>query len=95
MLLLDEEDIQPGNRSTPEPGQGPTDEDFVILDPDDERWHGRLFLPEMGDIEPGIYDDLVGSFEDLVITAIPAPGFAAGMLMMVAWLSFATTRRAS
>lgn len=95
VLLLDEQDIHPGNRSAPGPDQEPTDEDFIILDPDSERWRGRLFLSESGDIEPGIYDDLVGSFEGLVIrpTEIAAPGFAAGLLLMVAWLSFATTRR--
>ncbi len=94
VLLLDEADIQPDKRSTPEPDQGLTDEDFIILDPNSARWRGRLFVPETGDIEPGIYDDLVGSFEGLVIrpTEIPAPALASGLLAMTVGLSIARRR---
>lgn len=97
VLLLDDTDIQPDKRTTPDPNLGPLNEDFIILDLQTQRWRGRLFVPDPGNIDSGIFDDLVGSYEGLVIrpTEISAPTFASGSLGMAIGMSMARRRRVS
>jgi len=47
-------------------------DDFIVLNPLDGTWRGRLFIEETGDILAGVYDDLSGSFQNLVVV-VPEP----------------------
>ena len=86
-LFFDEADALFGNRTDVRDSHDRYADDFILLDPQAGTWRGRLYLEEHGDILAGVYDDLSGSFQDLVIVPEPAPLAAAGLALVAlgAW----------
>ena len=91
-LFFDEADALFGNRTDVKDSHDRYADDFILLDPQDGTWRGRLYLEEHGDIVAGVYDDLSGTFQNLVIAAEPAPLAAAGLALVAlgAWRRRAT-----
>ena len=73
VLFFDEADALFGNRTDVKDSHDRFADDFIVLNPLDSTWRGRLFLEETGDILAGVYDDLSGSFQNLVVVAEPVP----------------------
>ena len=89
VLLFDEGDALFENRTDVQDSHDRYADDFIVLNPQDGTWRGRLYLEELGDIQAGVYDDLSGSFQDLVLVAEPS-GLAPILLALAA---FAVARR--
>lgn len=73
VLFFDEGEALFGNRTDVQDSHDRHADDFIVLNPLDGTWRGRLFLEETGDILAGVYDDLSGSFQNLVVVAEPVP----------------------
>ena len=95
VLLFDEADALFGNRTDVKDSHDRFADDFIVLDPETGTWRGRLYLEENGDIVPGVYDDLSGTFHDLVVVAAvePAGLSALGLVALAALRRRARMRR--
>ena len=71
VLYFDEADALFGKRTEVKDGHDRYAEDFLIFNPSTGTWRGRLYLEELGNIEAGIYDDVMGRFENL--STVPQP----------------------
>ena len=91
-LFFDEADALFDKRTDVKDSHDRYADDFILLNPQDGTWRGRLFLEENGDILAGVYDDLSGTFQNLAIVAEPAPLAAAGLALVAlgAWRRRAT-----
>ncbi len=79
-LLLDEAEALLGTPTEVEDSNHRFLQDFVVLDLEQNTWRGRLYLDEHGDVLPGIYDDLSGTFADFL--QVPAPHSPATLLVV-------------
>lgn len=86
-LFFDEADALFDKRTDVKDSHDRYADDFILLDPQNGTWLGRLYLEEQGDILAGVYDDLSGTFSGLVIVAEPAPLVATmlGLVALGAW----------
>ena len=73
VLLFDEADALFGKRTDVKDSHDRFADDFIVLNPLDSTWRGRLFVEETGDILAGVYDDLSGSFRNLLVVPEPIP----------------------
>jgi len=85
-LFFDEADALFSKRTDVKDSHDRFADDFILLNPEDGTWRGRLFLEEFGDILPGVYDDLSGIFRGLVTVPEPAPlaAFGLGLALLAA-----------
>ena len=83
-LFFDEADALFSNRTDVQDSHDRFADDFILLNPDDGTWRGRLFLEEFGNIVPGVYDDLSGTFSGLVSVPEPAwlGAFGLGLVLL-------------
>jgi len=72
VLLFDEAEALLGKRTDVKDANDRFADDFIVLNLRDATWRGRLLLDGIGDIESGVYDDLSGWFQRLVVVSEPA-----------------------